>query len=141
MSGCDRAEPAGLRSLRRLRFGETPEADTDPDFDGLAGLALPDPADRHVVAGAVAAQSALIVTRNTRDFPGPALAPYGLKAGPPDQLLLRLFETSPVQVLDALGAMAAQAKNPPLTVSRVLESLARSGAEGFARAVSAFLAG
>lgn len=51
-------------------------------------LHLPDPADCHVLAAAIAAHADVICTRNLRDFPARALAPHGIRAMSPDDLLM-----------------------------------------------------
>jgi hypothetical protein len=50
----------------------------------IAGLDLPDPGDRHVLAAAIRGRADVIVTRNLRDFPPDRLAPYGIEAQHPD---------------------------------------------------------
>lgn len=50
----------------------------------IAGLALPDPKDCHVLAAAIKGRADVIVTFNLKDFPDEALAPYGIEAQHPD---------------------------------------------------------
>jgi hypothetical protein len=59
-----------------------PAAEINPssaDFARLAGLAFPDPDDRHVFAGALAAEADAICTNNTKDFPVAVASSLGLK--------------------------------------------------------------
>ena len=44
----------------------------------IAGLTLPDPDDRHVLAAAIRASAEVIVTFNLKDFPPVQLAPLGI---------------------------------------------------------------
>ena len=54
-------------------------------FEALvAGLALPDPDDRHVLAAAIHGRADCIVTFNLKDFPKSSLSPYRIEAVHPD---------------------------------------------------------
>lgn len=64
--------------------------------EGLANrLWLPDPADIHVLATAIAGHADGIVTMNAKDFPRNILAEEGLTRADPDTLLLGFFEADP----------------------------------------------
>ena len=79
--------------------------------------------DRHVLAAAVAANAAVVVTRNLRDFPDEALSPYGIRAQSPDAFLLDLFLRHPAAMAAIVQSQASDLKNPPATVERVLDTL------------------
>jgi hypothetical protein len=86
-----------------------PQAEVTPAPDTEAGLALPDPADAHVLAAAIDGGAARIVTLNLRDFPARALAPHGRAALSPDDFLMELWLAHPAAVADAVaGARAGQ---------------------------------
>lgn len=51
-------------------------------------LELPDPDDRHVLAAAIRARAQVIVTDNTKDFPGDVLAPWDVEARTADQFVV-----------------------------------------------------
>lgn len=68
--------------------------------------ALPDPADAHVLAAAIAAGADILLTFNLRDFPARSLAAHGLAARHPDGFLWELFSGAP-EVLDAAIREAA----------------------------------
>ena len=53
-----------------------------------AGLELPDPDDRHVLAAAITTSAQVIVTENLKDFPSKALAPFDIDAISSDELFL-----------------------------------------------------
>ena len=53
----------------------------------IAGLKLPDPGDRHVLAAAITGRADVIVTFNLKDFPEAALAPYEIEVLHPDEFL------------------------------------------------------
>ncbi len=66
-------------------------------------LDLPDPADRHVLAAAIAGRADLILTQNLRDFPRTALAPEGIRAQTPDDFIMELWLTSPSRVTEEVA--------------------------------------
>jgi predicted nucleic acid-binding protein len=93
----------------------------------LEAINLPDPDDRHVVAAATHSRSSVIVTFNLRDFPPPALEPYGVEALHPDVFVLGLLEDREAMVLLALTKLRDNLKNPPKTTLEVLEMLEQQG--------------
>lgn len=58
----------------------------------VAGLGLPDPDDRHVLAAAIHAKATVIVTFNLADFPAEILAPYRMATAHPDVFVVGLFD-------------------------------------------------
>ncbi|MTH36255.1 PIN domain-containing protein [Paracoccus limosus] len=96
--------PAGVEiALLNERFPDASVTATE------AGPDLPDPADRHVVAAALASGAGVIVTANLRDFPRHVLAPLGLRAVHPDEFLRDLFLSHPAEILAAVEATEARA--------------------------------
>jgi hypothetical protein len=89
----------------------------------VQAIQLPDLADRHVAAAAVGVGAKVIVTRNLRDFPSSALAPYGVEARTPDQVLCDLFDERPDLIIAAGAAMRARLKRPPQSPEEWLASL------------------
>lgn len=113
------ADIAGAEAARlRARF---PGAAVDADEALAAGLDLPDPADRHVVAAALHSGAGRIVTFNLRDFPRPAMAAAGLRALHPDAFLTDLWAHDPDPV--ARAAMAARDKADRLGAATELRAL------------------
>jgi predicted nucleic acid-binding protein len=58
-------------------------------------LWLPDPADQHVLAAAIAGHADMILTLNASDFPRNILAEEGLSRADPDSFLLGLWKAQP----------------------------------------------
>ncbi|MBY5932835.1 PIN domain-containing protein [Tateyamaria omphalii] len=75
-----------------------------------ARLWLPDPADVHVLAAAIAGSSDIILTSNAKDFPRNILAEEGLSRADPDGFLLGCFEAQPEAVSHAGHAVLAEAR-------------------------------
>jgi len=90
-----------------------------------AGLALPDPNDRHVLAAAIVAHAGAIVTFNTKDFPDHVLESYGLEALHPDDFLIYQFDLAQETVCTAIKRLRSRLKRPPMDVETYLACLAR----------------
>lgn len=82
--------------------------------------------DRHVLAAAVRAGAALIVTNNSEHFPASACAPYDIDVQTPDEFLCHLWHLSPGAMQRILLDQAEALRNPPQTVTQVIETLSRS---------------
>lgn len=89
------------------------------------------PKDRHVVAAAIEARATRIITRNVRDFPARALAPYGIRAQRPDDLRCEWQRRRPADMLAILRAQGAFLR-PQRAVGEVISTLADQGAPRFA---------
>ena len=97
-------------------------------YQGLIDqLVLPDPADRHVLASAIRCQAAVIVTYNLRDFPAEELGPHGIEAQHPDEFVSHLFDLAPGEVCGAVREQRAALKNPPRSVSELLDTFLTLG--------------
>ncbi|GHF69837.1 RSP_2648 family PIN domain-containing protein [Seohaeicola zhoushanensis] len=72
-----------------------PDAEVPPAPGIEARLWLPDPADVHVLAAAVAGHADVIVTMNAADFPRNVLAEEGLSRADPDAFLHGLWQADP----------------------------------------------
>lgn len=99
-----------------------------------AGLDLPDPDDRHVLAAAIAGGAQAIVTFNGKDFPAERLAPRGIEARNPDEFLLDQLDLAPSSMLDVLVNQAADLANPPMDLAGLLNNLARCNVPNFVEA-------
>lgn len=93
----------------------------------IGGLALPDPDDRHVLAAAIRAGAQSIVTFNLKDFPGDALRPFEVEAVHPDDFVLDLIDLAPAKVVTAVREQCRALKNPPRSLSELLDTLKDNG--------------
>lgn len=92
-----------------------------------AGLTLPDPGDRHILAAAIKCGASVIVTFNLKDFPSDALEPFEMEAVHPDDFIADLFDLDRAAVLEAIQAQRASLKNPPHTARELLGRLLIQG--------------
>ncbi|MDP1699288.1 MAG: PIN domain-containing protein [Xanthomonadaceae bacterium] len=106
----------------------------------IAGLTLPDPDDRHVLAAAIRCNASVIVTFNDRDFPPAALSPFGIEAQHPDMFIENLFDLDPAAVVAAAQRQRAQLKNPPMNVDRYIDVLLRQGLVQTAKSLTIYQA-
>lgn len=84
-----------------------PEATVEPPPEPQPTHALPDPADAHVLAAAVASGADVLLTFNLRDFPARALAAHDIAARHPDSFLWELFSHAPETADAAIREAAA----------------------------------
>ena len=97
-------------------------------YDGIThGLKLPDADDRHVLAAAIHAKAAFLVTFNTRDFPDEVLTQYGLLAIHPDDFLCDLLGAFGFVFLVAASNHRRSLSRPPKDAQGYLGSLLRIG--------------
>jgi hypothetical protein len=119
--------PAQLARTRELMVRAVPDCMVEGFEELIAGLSLPDVDDRHVLAAAIRASAQTIVTFNLKDFPADRLAPYEIEAQHPDDFLFDLLDLAPGAVLSAVNAQLAGLKNPPQTMSQLLDTLRSQG--------------
>ncbi|MFD3189652.1 RSP_2648 family PIN domain-containing protein [Sedimentitalea sp. HM32M-2] len=86
-----------------------PEAEQPPAPGLEARLWLPDPADLHVLAVAVASSADAIMTLNAKDFPRQTLAEEGLQRLDPDGYLFRLWQQAPASISQVADRVLVQA--------------------------------
>jgi hypothetical protein len=86
-----------------------PEAEVSPKPGVEMAIDLPDPADAHVLAGAVAAGAHILVTFNLRDFPARKLAGFGIEPRHPDGFLWECLSKHPDSMAGAIRAACAAA--------------------------------
>jgi predicted nucleic acid-binding protein len=118
---------AQLARTRRLMDEHVDDALVSGYEHLIDRLTLPDPKDRHVLAAAIHGGASVIVTMNLRDFPADALATYEIEAQHPDAFISALLDEYQEDTVTALREMQADLKNPPVSLSELLASLARQG--------------
>jgi predicted nucleic acid-binding protein len=93
------------------------------------------PKDRHVLAAAVRANAAAIVTFNLSDFPTALLEPFAVAAIHPDEFLLNQLGLAPGTVISTLHKQVERYRRPPRDVPALLAALEASGLTEFAAEV------
>ena len=88
--------------------------------------------DRHVLAAAIAAGAAVIVTYNLKDFRPGDLQPWSIEAVSPDAFLTECLDGDPRAVIAKLGLQAADSGR---RFPELLERLAKARVDGFVAAV------
>jgi len=73
-------------------------------------LWLPDPADTHILAAAIAGSADVILTLNAKDFPRHLLAEEGISRADPDAFLLGFAEAQPEVVLAVAQTVLSEAQ-------------------------------
>ena len=79
------------------------------------------PADRHVLALAVATGADAIVTFNVRDFPAEYCMPLGVEILTPDEFALETLQSDTDGVMKALSSIARRRKLPSMSVGELLD--------------------
>lgn len=94
---------AQVVAVQDRQSAQFPAALVTPDPDIEVMLDLPDPADKHVLAAAIAAGAEALITFNLRDFPQRTLASHGVVPRHPDGFLWEMLSTSPDAMSAVLG--------------------------------------
>jgi hypothetical protein len=116
---------AQLERTRALMNKAVPDCLVEGYQSLIAGLTLPDPNDRHVLAAAILAGAGVIVTFNLKDFPSAALEVYGIEAQHPDEFVTHLLDLDPAAVCAAARNQRLSLKNPPKTIAEHLDTIER----------------
>ena len=78
----------------------------------LAGLVLPDPNDRHILAAAIAGHADCIVTSNLKDFPVAVLSVHGVEVIDPDTFIIKQWDLDTVNAIAAFKRMRSRRRKP-----------------------------
>lgn len=120
-------DPANLQRTIECMNTAVPDALVTGHEALIAGLILPDPGDRHVLAAAIRCGASVIITFNERDFPEDRLAPFGIEVQHPDEFIDNLFDLDQAAVVAAAQKQRQTLKNPPIDTDRYLEILQKQG--------------
>lgn len=112
-----------LENVRELMDRHVPDAKVVGYESLIAGLSLPDPNDRHVLAAAIKCRADAIVTLNLKDFPEHILATYQIELIHPDDFILYQIELAPALCCKAFRDQRTALKSPPLTTDEFLANL------------------
>lgn len=93
----------------------------------IAGLDLPDPDDRHVLAAAIKCRASVIVTFNLKDFPKEVLERFGVEAVHPDEFIADIWDLDNAAVLEAACNHRSGLLNPSFEANAYLEMMLRQG--------------
>lgn len=118
------ADAALARTEIALARAAFPEAEIAPAPDTEAALALPDPADTHVLAAAIDGHADILVTDNRADFPTRTLARHGLLRLDADMFLKTLHDDNPDalhQVAETVRARAETLSGMPWDMRKLLK--------------------
>lgn len=108
---------------------EVPEAAWRPL---TASLQLPDSADVHVLAAAIAGHADCIVTSNLKHFPEEIVSPYAIEVLDPDQFIVCQWDLDNVIAIGAFKRMRARRKKPEATADDFAQALENAGLPGTA---------
>ena len=125
----DRPELAGKLDVRRDNMrGAAPDWEVEESaISALApSFALPDSSDAHVLAAAIAGHADCIITFNLKDFPGAALAPFGIEAIHPDRFIISQFDLDPFRTVAALKKMRQRRAHPPMSPDEFIAAFERN---------------
>lgn len=138
LAGNSNVTPAQLDRTRRLMDQAIPRGLVSGYEGHIPPLHLPDENDRHVLAAAIEAQAAVIVTFNLSDFPAAPLKAYGIAPAHPDDFLSTLFDEEPEPILRAVQTHRASLHHPPKDAEGYLETLRANRLREFALRLEAY---
>ncbi|MGH9960177.1 MAG: PIN domain-containing protein [Pyrinomonadaceae bacterium] len=115
--------PEKLARTRDLMVQAVPDC-LVTGYEGLiAGLKLPDPDDRHILAAAIRANAQAIITFNLKDFPENVLVEYDIEAKHPDDFVVETIDLAQGAVVQTITEQVARLKAPPVTIPQLLDTL------------------
>ena len=116
-----------LARTRQLMTMALPAANIVGYESLIAGIALPDADDRHVLAAAIRSGAQAIVTFNLGDFPADVLARYDIEPKHPDEFMMNCIDISAATVMQVVTEQAGDLHRPPMSVDELLGVLRARG--------------
>jgi predicted nucleic acid-binding protein len=101
-----------------------PGAMLDPPAQLVAAMTN-DAKDRHVLATAIAAGAAVVVTFNTDDFAPGSCRQYGVEPQHPDAFAEHLVALDPTAAVETVREMSGRTERPRRDVAEIVERLQR----------------
>lgn len=120
-------DPQKLARTRDLMNEAVPDSLVIGYENLIAGLDIPDEADRHVLAAAIHCNADAIVTFNLKDFPAEKLAQYHIEPQHPDEFLFHQFGLNEASALNAARRCRERLRTPPRNATEYLLALERCG--------------
>ncbi len=105
----------------------------------IAGLTLPDPGDRHVLAAAIHCGADAILTFNGTDFPASTLKSHDLEAIHPDPLLVTMLDENPSGVCEAIRRQRSHLRNSPYSAEALVTVFHQQGLPEFSQRLQPLL--
>lgn len=116
-------DPSSIAHFQIARMRDAfPEACVQ-NFKLHQEIKLPDPNDLHVLAAAIKAQAATIVTDNISDFPRRILDPFDIEAKTCDQFISDMITLDPHKSLFVIRTMRLRFQNPNITPEALLAKM------------------
>lgn len=104
-----------------------PEGTAEVEDCIVAGLELPDPEDRHVLAAAIKTKASLIVTDNLKDFPADSLAQHEVEAISADDFIADCIDLAGPEAVAVLRTMRERLKKPEIDAEGLLVRIEQIG--------------
>jgi predicted nucleic acid-binding protein len=127
--------PDRLQRTRELMESAIRDVEVTGYESLIESLDLPDPDDRHVLAAAIEAGAAYIITHDKKHFPAGKLAEYEIEKRTADEFVCELIDTYGAEAIcDVVRSQAKALTNDLKTVQEVLDTLT-VGDDGLGQAV------
>lgn len=104
-----------------------PEGEVEVSKRLVQSLNLPDVDDQHVLAAAIRARAALIVTDNLKDFPHGELDEYEVDAVSADKFIADVISLSKVAAIAAIRKMRQRFNRPEIDAAELILRCEKTG--------------